>query len=234
MTKQLKAGLQYMLIDFRYSLMIFWSILFASSLLLMLLSWSIPSSQSNLAFGLVIYIFCAISGFQMTKETLPYFLKFSSTRKNFLIVALVFNVLLAMFMSLLAMLSTYLFNYISRLFDIANFRVMFTTELTTLSQTWYHEFFTNAVLSFLFLTLGFLLSSLFYRFGLIGGFSGLAVVIISIILPESRQFLADLFLSIDYTKVDFNFLVILFVSLFTFIPNWLLIKQAPTKAASTR
>lgn len=234
MSKQLKAGIQYMIYDYRYSLTVFWSVLISTSILLFVVALSFENGYMNLAFGAAAFIYCGISGFQMTKETLPFFLKLSSTRKNFLTVAFVFSLLLSLFMSSLAVLLTKLFNYPPKLFRVENFEILYMSGFSTLGQSWYYELFLNFVLCFFVLSIGFLLSSLFYRLGLIGGFSGLAVIIILFLIPNTGKYIFDLFIIWEENLLNFNYTAFVLVAVLAFIPNWLLIRKAPTKAATTR
>lgn len=129
---------------------------------------------------------------------------------------------------------TKLLNYLPELFQVENFEILYMSGSSTLGQSWYNELFLNFVLCFFVLAIGFLLSSLFYRLGLIGGFSGLAVIIILFLIPNTGKYIFDLFITWEENLLDFNYAAFFTVAVLAFIPNWLLIRKAPTKAAATR
>lgn len=234
MLKQFHAGFGYMMLDYRYSLFIFWTVLISSTIALFVFSLSTPNAHMNLAFGLATTIYCAISGFQMTKETLPFFLKLSSTRKNFIVSSFLFILALSLFMAIVATSLTYVFNQFSTWANMDNFSVMLLTGFMTPQMSWLNEVWLIFILSFFAQSIGFMFSSLFYRTGLIGGFSGLAFMIILFLIPDVRSAILDLLVSFENSRLLLNNVVIIIIACLTLIPNWLLIKKAPTRSAATR
>lgn len=232
--KELKANLVYLIYDHRYSITVFWSVLVASTALLFAVSYFISEAHMGLSLSLAIYIFCAITGFLITKETFPFLIKLGSTRKTFLFSAIVFNVLLAVFMSAVAVAVDQIVKIVVKMANVANFQVFNMLEGTTLASTWYNELLLNIVICFLVLSFGFMLGAVFYRLGLVGGFSGIILLVFIIIFPETRSFLIDIFININNSKLEIPFIPIIFLSLLPVLPIWFLLRKASTVASVTR
>jgi ABC-2 type transport system permease protein len=232
--KELKANLIYLMYDHRYSVTVFWSVLVASTALLFAVSYFINEAHMGLSLSLAIYIFCGITGFLITKETFPFLIKLGSTRNVFLLSALVFNLLLAVFMSAVAVAVNQIIKVVVNVANVANFQIFNMLEGTTLAATWYNEFLLNVVICFLVLSFGFMLGAVFYRLGLVGGFSGIILLVFIIIFPETRTILIDIFININDSKLVIDFVPLIVLSLLPSLPIWLLLRKAPTVASVTR
>ncbi|QOY34267.1 hypothetical protein AWH56_016205 [Anaerobacillus isosaccharinicus] len=232
--KELRANLVYLIFDHRYSITVFWSVLVASTELLFAVSYFINEAHMGLSLSLAIYIFCGITGFLITKETFPFLIKLGSTRNVFLLSALVFNVLLAFFMAAVAVAVNHFIKIVVKVVNVANFQIFDMLEGTTLASTWYNEFFLNTVICFLVLSFGFMLGAVFYRLGLVGGFSGIIILVFIIIFPETRTLLVDIFININDSKLEIPFSSLILLSIVPVLPIWLLLRKASTVASVTR
>jgi ABC-2 type transport system permease protein len=232
--KELKANLVYLMYDHRYSITVFWSVLVASTALLFAVSYFISAAYMGLSLSLAIYIFCGITGFVLTKETFPYLIKLGSTRNVFLLSSILFNVSLAVFMSTVAVGVDQIVKVVVKVTNVANFQVFNMLEGTTLASTWYNEILLNIVICFLVLSFGFMLGAVFYRLGLVGGFSGIILLVFIVIFPETRNVLIDIFININDSKLEIPFSSLILLSILPVLPIWLLLRKASTIANVTR
>jgi ABC-2 type transport system permease protein len=234
MFKDFKAILFYLTFDFRFSLIVFWSILFASMITLFLIGNSFEGTNILFSSGFSVYVYCAISGFLITKETFPYCVKLGSTRNTYFLGAIVFNGLLALFMALIHLAALSLFKWFVELSQMDNMSIIFTVEKETLLATLGGQLLLDTVIGFVLLSVGFLLSSAFYRLGMVGGIAGIALLGIMLIMPAVRNWLIDLFLTAGTSDLNINYTALILVALVAMIPNWLLLKNAPTTPGVTR
>jgi ABC-2 type transport system permease protein len=90
------------------------------------------------------------------------------------------------------------------------------------------------LICFMLLSIGFLLSSIFYRFGIVGGLGSIAILGLGIILPQTRNWLIDLFVSTNQVGVDISLLPMILISLIVILPTWGLLRKASTVQGVTR
>ncbi len=231
MLKDLKAIIYFLAIDTRFSLIVFWSILLAS-LGVMYVTALLFDTQMFVSTSMAIYIFSAITGFLMTKEDFPYCIKMGATRNQFVIGSFVYTVGLALMMSLFHVVVYQFFSWLIVVGNIADFSMVHLVEVTSLSPAWYNLFLIDALVCFLFVSTGFLLSSIFYRLGLIGGITTIAVFIISLIIPTSREWILNVFLHFEQNQLVIHYLSMAILSILLIIPNWGLLRQASAAGAT--
>ncbi|MFV8827849.1 hypothetical protein [Alkalihalobacterium sp. APHAB7] len=234
MFKDLKGHLLYFFYDHRYSVSIFWAILLLSTGIFFTISALNPATTVVFSMSLAIYFYCAINGFLMTKDTFPFLIKLGSTRNQYIMSAVIFNLILAVFMSVIAVFVNQLVMVANNLTNVDNFTYFVVLEGTTIAATWYNELWVNVIFCFLLLQLGFMMSSIFYRLGLVGGYSGLLFLALLLILPSTRGVLIDLFVGTYNAGLDINYVSIILLSLVVILPNWLLLREASTTAGDMR
>ncbi|MBD8069479.1 hypothetical protein [Bacillus sp. PS06] len=234
MSKQFKGILYYLTLDYRFSFMMFWSILLASITVLLIITMSLNDTQITFSSALSIYIYSGISGFLLTKETFPYCVKLGSTRNNYILGTIFFSVFLAITMSFVHMIALSIFELVISLNNIENISIFLMVQNETFLSTLLEQFLVDSVICFLVLSLGFLLGTAFYRLGMIGGLSGVAILAIMIILPQVRTWLFDTFIQSSAGSFQLNYVALILLALIAMIPNWLLLKKAPTTPGVTR
>lgn len=231
MLSELRANLAYLIYDHRYSVTIFWSIFLLSLPLVLLIAYSTSTIGTvGISVDGAVYIFCIVTGILMTKETFPYLIKLGSTRVAYALSVFVFTILLSFFMSVVSVIVLSLVNLIS----LDNLTIFNTLEVTTLAVTWFNSMWFIALLCFLFLSVGTFISSLFYKFGLLGGLSGIIVIFLLMIIPNVRELVVETFISISDSKVGLNYGGFLLLSVLLFGPYWLILKNASTTSGKTR
>lgn len=233
MLKDMKAVLYYLAVDMRFSFMVFWSILLLSltAMYLIVLSFDITMVVST---SMAIYIFCGIAGFLTTRETFPYCIKLGATRNQYMFNVLIYCAVVATVFSTIHVIIQSFFGGLVSLSGSERFIIYHSVESTTLANTWYNQLFVDMVICFLLLSLGFLLGTIFYRLGLIGGFGALALFAIMLLLPTTRNFMLDAVVDMDGWKMRLNYIMLLIVSLLAFLPNWGMLRNASTLPSATR
>lgn len=202
MHKDIKGTLYFLFANVRYPLGVFWAILFSIYLISMLFSFI--TSYENVLFqaSIPIYIFCLVLGMWTVKNTIPYLLNMSVTRKLIFISVGIYFFLLAVFQAVLANALTISISLIGMkavsgeisLIDGTN---EFTFQFTHLSQflqndTLISQIIIDTIICFIALTTMFFIGLIFYRFGLVGGFGFLGALFIVYIVSISQGSFVDL------------------------------------------
>jgi hypothetical protein len=239
MLKEMYAILYYLAVDMRFSFMVFWSILLASIGAMFIL---VVSFETNMvmATSITIYIFCGITGFLTTKETFPFCIKLGGTRNQYLLSIIVYGAGVALIFSFLHVVILNIFNKLVEFGPSGRLLTYHTVDATTLADTWYNQLFLDGIICFILLSLGFLLGTIFYRLGLVGGLGTIALFGILMIVPYTRNGLISTFFSFDTIisgqglKADVNYILLLFVALLAYLPSWGLLRRASTVSNATR
>ncbi|WP_223703372.1 hypothetical protein [Sutcliffiella deserti] len=233
MLKDMRAVLYYLAVDMRFSFIVFWSIMILSITTMFLIVLSFDTNMIVVT-SMAIYIFCGITGFLTTKETFPYCIKLGATRNQYLLSVLIYCVIVATVFSTIHIIYLKIFNQIVAISGSEHFLTFHTVEATALANTWYNQLFVDTIICFLLLSFGFLLGTIFYRTGLIGGLSTLALIVIIAIFPPTRNFLLDILVDMEGWKQGLNFLLVLGVALLAYLPNWGMLRKASTLPGATR
>lgn len=231
MKKQLQGILYYITTDIRYSLSIFWAILGGILVLTILLGLFIGGENMTVSFNLSfpIYIFAGIAGFLTVKNTLPYLVKMGATRKNLFIGIVVYFLGLSVVNAaisnviLSATTSTFGTNNAAGLTFYNGDESYHLHHLADIlvNDGWVSRMIIDTSVSLFLLSAFFIVGLIFYRYGLIGGFSFIGVSIFIFILGLSNGWLIDFFVHIfsDFSIAFFYqlFLVGVVIYLFSFL-----------------
>ncbi len=235
MRNDMKAILYYLTIDHKQAFFIFWSIFILSATFLLGLSVAF-SIDMTVSISASTYIFCGIAGFQLTRITFPYSIKFGLTRTRYVIGIAVFCLLLGFIMSLSHVVVTYVLYGLTDIIGASTYSLITTLEATSLAFTWYNMLLVDAVICSFIYSVALLIGTVFYRLGLFGGFVAVALLVVNIFIPTSRNWLIDTFVSVASGQVQLNipFLMVILTTLLLFIPIWLILRKASTTAKLSR
>ncbi|KIL49480.1 hypothetical protein [Jeotgalibacillus soli] len=75
--------------------------------------------------------------------------------------------------------------------------------------------------------IGFLLSTIFFRYGLIGGVTSIALVVIIVTVSGIRTSIFEWLLDIKQSQLSLNPVSIVFLALITIFAIWIILKRAP-------
>ncbi|MGD7044545.1 hypothetical protein [Jeotgalibacillus proteolyticus] len=191
MSRNSKALFHFFILDFRFSVLVFWSIFTASLLPLIILSLTTDSTiiiSSSMAIG----IFCAISGFLMTKETFSFSIRLGVTRQEYVGTGILFSAVLALFMSATGQFIVLLLSLVTDS-TASTLSFLQVADFFATDPSWIIAFAIDFTLTFFFFITGFFLSSIFHRYGMIGGMTGLTILFILLVFPSSRDLIGDIF-----------------------------------------
>ncbi|CAG9623528.1 hypothetical protein [Sutcliffiella rhizosphaerae] len=233
MLNEIKATLYYLGLDMKFSFKVFWSILILTTSAAFLLALTLDIKMIFVTSA-AIYIFCGITGSLTTKETFPYCIKLGATRTNYTLSVLIYCAAVAFIFSLINVGVISIFKGLMHLNPSNQFFIYHIVEATSLANAWYNQLLVDAIVCFVLLSLGFLLGTIFYRLGLIGGFTTIAVLFIAVLIPYTRDAILDLILNMHGWQVGVNFLLIIGLALVAYLPNWGLLRKASTISNATR
>ncbi|TGB00763.1 DUF4052 family protein [Halobacillus salinus] len=234
MRKDLKAMLYYVVLDYRYTFLIFWAILMCTLVAFTLIGSMFENSSIIVFTGPAAMIFSLICGLNLTKETFPFCIKMGLTRYRYLIGSACFVLLFAAAMSVVHLVVKNAFEFVLTTLGISGISHYSILQFLSMPETWSNELWVLAVLNLLCLTLGFSIGTVFYRYGLIGGFGTIALLFFVIVLPSTREVLAEGLLEMGEGGVTVHFGVLLLISLMAFLPNWPFLHKASTVPARAR
>ncbi|MFA9458701.1 hypothetical protein ACERJO_18305 [Halalkalibacter sp. AB-rgal2] len=235
MYRDIRANTYFLYNDFRFSLVVFWSIFTASVLLLFALSLSFSLETTIIISpSMAIFFFCGFSGYLTVKDSFPFMIKMGSTRSSFVVSVMLFNLILSLFMATVSLIMTEVISLFNRLTQNDHFQLYTTIQLTTLNETWIYTLLLDFFVCFFLLTAFLLIGSLFYRFGLIGGGSVLAIVLIINLIANIRHWLMGLFLEFQEYMITINFVNSFLLLVTVMITIWIILQKAPTTSKPTR
>lgn len=219
MIHDIKGVIHYLVVNVRYAFMIFWSILLSIYLISLLLSTI--GDRSNVMFqaSIPIYIFCLVIGMWTVKNTIPYLLKMGVTRKLIYAGTGVYFLGLAIFQSLLANTLIKFTEALGKsaisgdvtIFDgheEVSFQFMHVSQFLE-NDTFITQVTVDSIISFTALSTMFFIGLIFYRYGLIGGFTSLGVLFFLYILSIAQGAFVELI-----TYIMENYSLVLYFQLF--------------------
>lgn len=202
MLKDIKGVIYYLAVNVRYPFSIFWTILL--SIFIISLLFSVINSSSNVLFqaSIPIYIFCLVLGMWTVKNTIPYLLKMSVTRKLIYLSIGIYFLLIAVIQALLANLLIKIIELLGKTVisgDVTfyNGHEDFSFEFYHLSQflqkdTFITQVTIDTIIAFAALSGMFFVGLIFYRYGLLGGFTFLGALFLIYILSIAQGSFVDL------------------------------------------
>lgn len=239
MVGELKGSLYYSFINLRYSLLIFWGVLFGVFLFSFVSDLFLEGSQVSFNMSVPTYIFAAIFGYWMVKNAIPYIIKMGGTRPIIYLSLGIFGIVLSLFNALLA-------NTINEIITMfygseTGMGGMIGVEVNgegmsfnhigdfLVNNTWYTRVVIDTSISFFLFSCLFISGLIFYKYGLVGGFGSIAVGISFIILAASKGWLEKFFDTV-LMNIDFTFFYqLLAVGIVIYLLSYLLLWRLTLK-----
>lgn len=235
MKRQLQGILYYLVTDIRYAFTIFWIIIGAFLSLTIILDLVIGSDGTSIHFNFAfpIYIFASVVGFITVKSTMTYLIKMGATRKMIYVAAVIYFIALAFVNALIAngldfFLKRVLKSEIgSGIFFIEGEETFQFKHIADFlgENNYLYQIVVDTSISFFFLTIYFIIGLIFYRYGLIGGFGFVGIIIFTIIIGLANGWIIDFFVGIfsDFSIVFFYQLVL--VGFVIYLLSYLLLRR---------
>lgn len=236
MPRQLKASVCFLFMEVRRTTMIFWTVLLSLLFVSVMLNW-LFFEEGIIMFELAfpIYIFAAIIGQLIVKNSVPYLIKMGSTRSNVFKSVGIYFFIFSLFNAVLA---NTIHSIMMFLFGNSNVGEPFMTISGNSGQaiTFNHlaDFFQNvwwtrvlidtSIAYFLFVC-GFILGLIFYRYGVIGGVSFIALMVLTLFIGLSKGWLIPVFVNL-FTNISLVFFVqLLLVGLIVYLFSFFLLRR---------
>ncbi|WP_338786818.1 hypothetical protein [Metabacillus sp. FJAT-53654] len=233
MKEELKAILYYMFTEMKFSLMIFWSILLSSIVVLFVLA-DFAFRNVVISTSIATYVFCGFVGFLVTKKNLPFCIKFGATRNSFHLSASIFLLLLSIGLAIVNEIVTSIVNYTQDLLLVDGILIFEPAKLLVNTPSFGFSILFDSFIIFVVLTIGYLLGSIVYRFGQIGGFITLACVLLFNFLPFVQDAISHFFQGFLNEDMNINFVFLIIFSFILLIINWFIIKKSSPLPALSR
>lgn len=215
MGRQLQGILYYLVMNVRHAFTIFWIILSVFFLLTLVIHFmlGVEGATIHFNFSFPIYIFATAIGFFIVKNTLPYLIKMGATRKLIFLGVVIYFIGFALVNSLIANVLAFLLRIITKS-EVGGIFVYTDGELSTQfnhiadfleKDNFLYQVIVDTSLLFFFIVAFFIIGLLFYRYGLLGGFTFVGIIIFTIIFGIANGWLVDFFIDIfsDFSIVFF-------------------------------
>lgn len=207
MGRQIKGLLYFFGSDLRYSLTIFWTILLSILVVSLAFTYFLAGLDNEVTlftFSLTgpMYVYCAILGFLTVKDSVPFLIKMSATRKNIFVGSGGFFLMLSLAMALAAAGLQELVMALMNATGVDFF--LFLHPAYFLDGTWYTRIVIDTAIMFFFLAAMFMIGLLFYKYGIAGGGSFLGVLLLISLLGIAQGWLIDFVVDV-FTGIDLIF-----------------------------
>lgn len=237
MNRQMKGSLYMLYANNVYSLLTFWSVIIALVILTVVLSYLFPDSNNGLSLSAPTYIYGAVIGVMFVNSFIPYLVKLGVTRQTIFLSVGIFSLALVVLNALLVVVIEFLlkslfpYEYAKTLTIQTNENTFIINHISDVLQN--KTFMTMAVvdisISFFMLVVAFVITLLFYRYGLLIGFVTLALFIFAIIFGITQGWIETLFWAI-FTNFSITFFYQLFAFAFIlFCLSYFMLRDVPIK-----
>ncbi|QDP39351.1 hypothetical protein [Radiobacillus deserti] len=191
MSNQLKAMLYFYVTDMRKQFLIFWTILSSIIIFSFCIAGMMPGGwELYLTISIPVYVFSGITGFKIVKESLPFTIKMGGTRRSYFLSIGMFTMGYSIAVSFITNGLHSISKIVMNIFTMDNFGIIHPTALMGEESNWFSRFAVDLFLNFFLVASLFILGLIFYRFGIVGGFSTLGVfVVINIVMIASGEFM---------------------------------------------
>src|SRR5690625_18344 len=210
MGRQIKGLLYFNFTDARYPLTIFWTILMGILVISLTIAYMIKNIEGSfMTFSLTgpMYVYCAILGFLTVKESIPFSLKRGATRKNIFISLVTFFIGISIAMTTVGSTLQVIVDLFVQKIGVDNFMFLHVAYFT--DDTWINRIFIDLTFMFFLFSFIFVLSLLFYRYGLLVGSAFIGLLFILILTGFAQGWLTD-FLVAQFQTLDQTFYIQLF------------------------
>ncbi|MFD2043404.1 hypothetical protein ACFSTA_03340 [Ornithinibacillus salinisoli] len=192
MGKQIKGLLYFFSADIRYSIMIFWTILLSVLIVSITISYfllSVEDGVMGFGFPFAIYFYFIILGFLTVKESIPFALKMGATRKNIFLSIGIFFFVLAFVKALVANTLQTITQFLTEKVGIHTFHFLHPAQL--LEDTWLNRVIIDTSIMFFLSAFMFIIGLLFYKYGLAGGGTVAAILVLTLLVGIAQGWLFE-------------------------------------------
>lgn len=167
-----------------------------------------------------------ILGFLTVKQSIPFSLKLGATRKNIFISLGLFFLGLSIAKAIFASIIQSLTLKFTEITSIHTFEFIHPASL--LEDTWLNRVIIDSSILFFLSVFMFIISLLFYKYGLAGGGSVTGIMVIALLVGIAKGWIFDFFINL-FSDINLLFFFQLFaISLLLFCLSFLLLRKITT------
>ncbi|WP_188456825.1 hypothetical protein [Virgibacillus oceani] len=226
MSRQLYGLLYFYLTDLKRGFIIFWSILLITMCLTLIVGYLLVNVEDGAMYfspSSALYVYCAILGFVIVKEGIPFSIKMGATRKNLYMAMGIFFLGLGIAESVLISIVHMVIERITSVFSIESYVLVHPSML--LSDTFMNRVIIDTAIMFFLLSVMFVIGLLFYKYGLLGGGSVVGILVIILLACIAKGWAADFFIDI-YHSLDMTlFYQLLLIGIVLYGISWFLLRR---------
>src|SRR5690625_4099451 len=192
MGRQIKGLLYFNFTDARYPMTIFWTILMGILVISLTIAYMMKNIEGSfMTFSLTgpMYVYCAILGFLTVKDSIPFSLKRGATRKNIFISLVTFFIGISIAMTTVGSTLQVIVDLFVQKIGVDNFMFLHVAYFT--GDTWINRIFIDLTIMFFLFSFMFVLSLLFYRYGLLVGSAFIGLLFILILTGFAQGWLTE-------------------------------------------
>ncbi len=231
MGRQLKGLLYFFIMDLRYSLMIFWTILLGILVISLAFAYFLTGVEGDTNFvfflNVPMYVYAGILGYLTVRDFVPFSIKMGATRKNMFIAIGIFIFLISVFKSLLGAVVQELVEAFNAFAGIDIFTFLHFAHL--LENNWYTRMLIDTAMIFFFFMVMLLIRLLLHRFGLLGAGSVLGVLAVLLLLAVARGWIFDFFRELFAAFEIVIFYQVFGIGLILYLISFIFIKRIEVK-----
>lgn len=231
MGRQLKGLLYFFIMDLRYSLLIFWTILLGILVVSLTFAYFLTGvdGETNFVFFLNIpmYVYAAIVGYLTVRDFMPFSIKMGATRKNMFIAIGIFVLMISVAKSLFGTVLQELVELFNAFAGIDIFTFLHFAHL--LENNWYTRLIIDTAMIFFFFMVMLLIRLLINRFGLLGAGSVLGVLAVVLLVAVARGWIFDFFRELFPAFEVGIFYQVFGIGLLLYLISFLFIKRIEVK-----
>lgn len=211
MVTELKGSLYYMFSNLRFSLIVFWGILMVILAFTIITTMLVEDTHVTFNMGFPTYIFAAIFGFWMVKNAIPFLIKMGATRKAIFIAVGIFGIALSL---INAILSNTINSIIALAFSNGELKSPIVITVNGDEEMvghigqfigrndWLSRIVIDSSISFFLFGCLFIGGLIFYKYGIVGGTSFIAIGFLAILYAGNAGWLESFF---KFVFTDFSF-----------------------------
>ncbi|SER48404.1 hypothetical protein SAMN04487944_10534 [Gracilibacillus ureilyticus] len=228
MVQQIKFNMYYLLKSSWSTILIFWGIYTGFIALMFIMAFSFQSSDIEfIGFNTIpSMIFTTVFALLLFKETFPSIIKYGTTRLSYIFSMLVYVILYAVVMTVISNLLIVLIHRFGKVLNITNFQfygldTSFQSSVGKLDTMIY-----EGMLYILLFLVGFIISSLFFRFGYKVSAIFILVIAMPLFIRSYAEDLTDLLSYLIITTDQYTAFAFLLPFSILAVGIWLITRNA--------
>lgn len=226
----MKGLLYFYMTENRFSLTVFWIVLLSSMFLSMGIDFVLLkndiNSQMIFALPMALYVYCGIIGFLTVKENIPFSIKIGSTRRNIFFSLGIFFIGISIAMALFSNTIQGVIEHFYKRSNYQGFKFVHLADI--INDSWGMRVLVDASFMFFLFSFFFLIGLMFYKYGLLGGGSFVAILVLFLITGFSAGWLDEFIIKQVEQLSALWFGKLSIVTIILYALTWFLLRRITT------